>query len=129
MISNISNTLFEKYTLPQSYIDFISTNPTDALRGKSIDDVEIYNIFNFDQNEMTNIYSMNKLMTEEWGYPEGYVYICDSPSAGHDMIALDYSECGPNGEPKVVHIDQDMNYKITKLAEDFTEFIKVINNS
>src|SRR5699024_6214462 len=50
--------------------------------------------------------------------------ICDCPSAGHDMIFLDYRECGAQGEPKVVHIDQECDYKITHLADCFEEFIR-----
>ena len=39
------------------------------------------------------------------------------------MIFLDYRECGPKGEPKVVHVDQEHDYKITHLADTFEEFI------
>ncbi|WP_017353067.1 SMI1/KNR4 family protein [Clostridium sp. CH2] len=39
------------------------------------------------------------------------------------MIFLDYRECGPKGEPSVVHIDQEYDYAITKLANNFKEFI------
>ena len=39
------------------------------------------------------------------------------------MIFLDYRECGNNGEPKVVHIDQEWDYAITVIAENFEEFI------
>lgn len=40
------------------------------------------------------------------------------------MIFFDYRECGPQGEPKVVHVDQEMDYKITFLADNFEEFIR-----
>ncbi|MDG4784580.1 SMI1/KNR4 family protein [Micromonospora sp. WMMD1102] len=58
---------------------------------------------------------------EEWGYPDIGVYIADCPSAGHDMIALDYRS---RGEPVVVHVDQEWNYRITVLAPDFETFIR-----
>jgi hypothetical protein len=57
----------------------------------------------------------------EWGYPDIGVYIADCPSAGHDMIALDYRR---PGEPAVVHIDQEWDYQITVLAPDFESFVK-----
>lgn len=56
------------------------------------------------------------------------VAICDCPSAGHDMIFLDCRECGPQGEPKVVHIDQEYDYEITPLADSFEEFIRGLVN-
>ena len=56
----------------------------------------------------------------EWGYPGIGVYIGDCPSAGHDMIALDYRL---PGEPAVVHVDQEWDYRITVLAPDFETFV------
>ncbi|WP_051294059.1 SMI1/KNR4 family protein [Pseudoduganella violaceinigra] len=61
---------------------------------------------------------------EEWGYPAIGIYFADCPSAGHDMLCLDYRECGPEGEPQVVHIDQEWDYKITVVAKDFETFIR-----
>ena len=61
---------------------------------------------------------------EEWGYPPIGIYFADCPSAGHDMICLDYRKCGPNGEPSVVHVDQEWDYRMTFLAETFERFIR-----
>lgn len=62
----------------------------------------------------------NAFWTTEWGYPDIGVYIADCPSAGHDMIALDYRS---PGEPTVVHVDQEWNYQITVIAPDFETFL------
>jgi hypothetical protein len=40
------------------------------------------------------------------------------------MVFLDYRECGPEGEPSVVFIDLENDYKITWLAKNFESFIK-----
>lgn len=60
---------------------------------------------------------------DDWGYPNMGVPLCFCPS-GHEMIFLDYRECGPQGEPQVVHIDQEDNYCITFVANNFEEFIR-----
>ena len=71
----------------------------------------------------------NKLWIEEWKYPNIGIAVCGTSSGGHDMIFLDYSDCGPEGEPCVVHIDQEGNYEITYLADNFKDFIdRLFNN-
>jgi len=66
----------------------------------------------------------SKFWIAEWGYPDIGIAICDTISGGHDMIFLDYSDCGPEGEPCVVHIDQESNYEITYLADSFEDFVR-----
>lgn len=63
-------------------------------------------------------------MMEMWGYPDIGVYFADTPSAGHEMLAFDYRECGPQGEPTVVHVDQESGFRITEVAPDFATFIR-----
>ena len=72
----------------------------------------------------------SQFMQEEWGYPNIGICICDCPSAGHDMIMLDYRKCGKDGEPEVVHVDQENDYEITFLSGNFETFIRgLVNDS
>ena len=66
----------------------------------------------------------SKFWIEEWEYPDIGIVICDCPSAGHDLVFLDYRECGPNGEPCVSHVDQEADFEITKIADSFEMFVK-----
>lgn len=63
-------------------------------------------------------------MRDEWGYPDIGIGIANTPSAGHEMIMLDYRACGPQGEPRVVHVDQEADYAITEVAPDFATFVR-----
>lgn len=65
----------------------------------------------------------SQFMIDEWGYPPIGVYFADCPSAGHDMLCLDYSSCGVSGEPRVVHMDQEIDYTITHVADTFEQFV------
>lgn len=70
----------------------------------------------------------SKFMQDEWGYPDIGICICNCPSAGHDMIMLDYRKCGSKGEPELVHVDQEADFKITFLAKNFESFIRGLVN-
>lgn len=66
----------------------------------------------------------SRFWESEWGYPPIGVYFADCPSAGHDMLALDYRACGPRGEPTVVHVDQERDYRVTHVADSFEAFVR-----
>jgi hypothetical protein len=40
------------------------------------------------------------------------------------MLCLDYRASGPSGEPQVVHVDQEWNYKVVLVADNFETFIR-----
>lgn len=129
------------YKLPVSYIELmklhnggIPTNtcfPTTIATSWAENHIAITGIMGIGR---TKTYSLcgslgSLFMIDEWDYPEIGVCICNCPSAGHDMIMLDYSACGTQGEPTVVHVDQESDYKITFLAKDFESFIRGLVSS
>ena len=69
-----------------------------------------------------------KLWLKEWEYPPIGVYFANDPSAGHAMFALDYRECGKDGEPKVVLVEQEWDFEIVELAPDFETFIRSLRH-
>ncbi len=67
----------------------------------------------------------SEVMIEEWGYPRVGIVVGECPSAGHDAVMLDYSLCGPHGEPQVIHVEAERDSpEITVLSPNFAEFIE-----
>ena len=128
------------YKLPASYIWLMKQHnggipvrtcfPTNTPTSWAEDHVAITGIFGIGREKTFSLCGElgSQFMIDEWEYPAIGVAVCDCPSAGHDMIFLDYRECGPQGEPKVAHIDQEYDYAITPLADNFEEFIRGLVN-
>ena len=123
------------YKLPASYIYLMkkhnggmpvnTCHPCDEPTSWAEDHVAISGILSLGRDKTNSLCGElgSRFMIDEWEYPDIGVAICDCPSAGHDMIFLDYRACGPQGEPAVVHVDQEFDFKITHLADSFEEFI------
>ena len=124
------------YKLPAAYIWLMKQHnggipmntcyPCDEPTCWADDHVAITGIFGIGREKNCSLCGEmgSQFMIDEWEYPAIGVAICDCPSAGHDMIFLDYRAYGPQGEPAVVHVDQENDYKITHLADSFEEFIR-----
>ena len=138
LLKSIEDTL--GYKLPDSYIELMKnqnggppTNcafPTKEPTSWAEDHVAIYGIMGIGRNKPYSLCGElgSQFMMDEWEYPDIGVYFGDCPSAGHDMICLDYRKNGKGGEPQVVHVDQESDYKITFLADNFEGFIKGLVN-
>lgn len=124
------------YKLPSSYIQLMkhrnggvpkNTNfPTKEPTSWAEDHIAITGMMGIGREKSYSLCGDlgSQFMIEEWGYPDIGVVICDCPSAGHDVVMLDYRACGREGEPEVIHVDQEDDYEITFLAENFEAFIK-----
>ncbi|CAM4372163.1 tetratricopeptide (TPR) repeat protein [Paenibacillus endophyticus] len=124
------------YKLPAAYIALMkhqnggiphrTSFPTDEATSWAEDHIAITGIMGIGRDKSYAICGDlgSPFMIEEWGYPHIGVVICDCPSAGHDVVMLDYRHCGKDGEPEVIHVDQEDDYEITFLASDFETFIR-----
>ncbi|MHC5310978.1 SMI1/KNR4 family protein [Myroides sp. LJL116] len=124
------------YKLPASYIELMQMHngglvkkccfATTQATSWSDDHCAITGIMGIGKDKSYSLCGElgSQFMIEEWGYPDTGIYICDCPSAGHDMVMLDYEKCGKDGEPEVVHVDQEDDYRKTFLAKDFETFIR-----
>lgn len=124
------------YKLPAPYIHLMKRHnggipvntcfPSEMPTCWAADHVAISGIFGIGRDKTYTLCGElgSQFMIDEWEYPPIGVAICNTPTGGHDMIFLDYSECGPQGEPQVVHVAQASDYEITYLAENFEEFIR-----
>ncbi len=129
------------YKLPQTYIelmrcrnggapkktDYRTSQPTSWAK----DHVAVTGIFAIGFNKRCSLCGEHgsQFYVREWGYPPIGVYFADCPSAGHDMVCLDYRACGPQGSPQVVHVDQELDYAITFVARDFETFIRGLEDA
>lgn len=124
------------YKLPASYIELMRTQnggflnmtcfPTSAPTSYADDHIGISGLFSIGSLRTYSLCGRNgsRFWIDEWGYPDIGICICDTPSAGHDIVMLDYSECGKAGEPRVIHVDSEMDNEITLLAPTFEAFIR-----
>lgn len=121
------------YKLPASYVELMRKHNGGSLKRRRLDIGDTYTILDVifgigreKEDSLCGEYG-TKFWLEEWGYPDIGVAIADTESAGHEMIFLDYTECGPEGEPKVVYVDQEADYEKTVVAENFEEFINMLH--
>jgi hypothetical protein len=121
------------YTLPQSYLRLLRVknggvpkrqcHPTGGT-GWSDNHVRVTSIagiggrWGIDSEQLGS-----RHMIQEAGFPEIGIIVGWTPTAGHDAIILDYSACGPQGEPRVAHVDAESG-DTQILAPTFEAFLQ-----
>lgn len=122
------------YKLPLSYIELMKNQnggipekcsfPTQERTSWADDHVAITAILGIGREKMYSLCGEggSQFMIDEWGYPPVGIYFGDCPSAGHDMICMDYRKNGKDGEPEIVHVSD--GGKITFLAPNFEAFVR-----
>ena len=124
------------YRLPKAYIELLrnqnggipakTRHRTSQRTSWAEDHIAITGIYGLDRKRPSSLCGefSSRFWMEEWGYPDIGIYFADCPSAGHDMLCLDYRQSGPDREPRVVHVDQELDYEITPVADSFEAFIR-----
>ncbi|MBK1690434.1 hypothetical protein CKO37_23345 [Rubrivivax gelatinosus] len=123
------------YKLPGSYLELLRTQnggtprrnsfPTTTPTSWAADHIAVTGIrgiggeWGIDSPDLGSAAMIN-----EWGYPKIGVVVAECPSAGHDVVMLDYTQCGPQGEPRVVHVETESDPPhVTVLASSFAHFL------
>lgn len=129
------------YRLPAAYVALMTSqnggtpkrtvHRTKERTTWAKDHIAITGIFGIGDEKRLTLCGMNgnPFWQEDWGYPDIGVYFANCPSGGHDMLCLDYRACGPQGEPCVVHVDEEWDYKITFVAPTFEAFVRGLEDA
>jgi len=130
------------YKLPQSYVRLIRIKnggslkrncfPIQADRSAADEYYELSGIpgiggkWGIDSETLGS-----RFLIRDWGYPDVGIVIGHTPSAGHDVFMLDYSVCGPKGEPRVIHVETEARegIRVTVLAPNFETFLRGLVDS
>lgn len=118
------------YKLPQSYVDVLheknggylarSAFPTDRPTNWANNHVSCDVLMGVGCEDGIDGETGSQYLIEEWEYPDTGVVIS---SDGHTAFMLDYSVCGPQGEPSVIYVDTDPEMEVFTLAPTFAAFL------
>jgi hypothetical protein len=117
------------FKLPESYVYLMKKHNGGLLQKtylamKNTDGFwDLEGIYGIGENN----YSINHQNKDKSDFEANLISICSSNS-GHSYIYLDYSKCGPQGEPRVIALDEessmeDLNENPYVLAKNFEDFI------
>ena len=120
------------YKLPRSYGRLLQVQnggyiarpifPTNEPTSWADDHVCFDHVFGVGGDNGIDSETGSRYLIEEWDYPDVGIVIS---SDGHTALMLDYSECTPEGEPRVIFVDTEVDGppKVFIIAPDFETFL------
>ena len=125
------------YRLPKAFINLLRVCNGGALKRcaflmRTPEDGEprveyFHSVLGIGKKEGINSRFGSRYLIKEWDYPDVGIVIS---SDGHTSFMLDYSDCGSNGEPKVIFVDvelgDDDDPYVDVVAPDFESFLKML---
>ena len=127
------------YKLPKAYIDLMRIQNggtpiknnylNEYAKGREVNIIGQIVFFGIGSEKKYSLFGEfgNEFWFQEWEYPRDLgVIIAITESGGHDMIYLDYRECGRYGEPKVSVCCSEFDHKIKVLTNSFEDFISML---
>jgi hypothetical protein len=118
------------FTLPASYLRVLWLRnggypvrcrfPTAAPTSWAPDHIQITTLFGVWPG--SGLLASRRLIRAR-NLPAVGIVIADTPSGCGDAVMLDYSQCGPTGEPRVVYAEPDVR-AVTELAPTFEAFVR-----
>jgi hypothetical protein len=123
------------YKLPASYLRLLWLRnggypknfcfPTTATTSWANDHIQITTLYGVGTNWGVG---RSPQIVRERGYPDTGIVIAETPSGCDDAVMLDYSECGPGGEPRVVYVEAFGGSNFAVLAPNFESFVNGLVN-
>ncbi len=128
MVAQAEKTL--GYKLPQAYVDALYEKnggylacgafPTDRPTNWANNHVLCSDLMGVGCENGMDSETGSQYLINEWDYPDVGIVIS---SEGHTAFMLDYSACGPQGEPSVIYVDTDPELDVFSLAPTFAAFL------
>lgn len=115
------------WKLPKSYIALLKIQNGGYINYEEFDECWLSAIYGISSSE-GGLIDMFDNWINEWEYPNIGISFGETQSAGHDMYFMDFSSVDENGEPRIVHIDNEADNSIDVVADNLEDFLTKIYN-
>ena len=116
------------YKLPKSYLELLRFQNGGAILDDDCWLTVIYGIGE-EADAFNGLEEMFENWMNEWEYPNIGIPFGETQTAGHDLYFMDCRDLDADGEPSIVHVENEggpEDIKITKVADNFADFLEMV---